>query len=127
MKTGQWIGDIKTLWLDDGRSMLLLSDVTYVDRHGQKWTALAGETIDGASIPRFFWRFIGSPLTGRYRRASVIHDVYCQRRTRDSTDVHDVFHEIMIHDGVSLPKALAMWTAVNCFGPRFDAGPYSQT
>ena len=34
----------------------------------------AGMLTDGASIPRFFWRLIGSPFTGPYRRAAIFHD-----------------------------------------------------
>jgi len=33
-----------------------------------------GMITDGASIPRYFWRVIGSPFTGKYRRAAVFHD-----------------------------------------------------
>ena len=68
--------------------------------------------MDGASIPRFFWRFIGSPFIGRYRRASVIHDVHCNLKCHSSAQVHRVFYEMML-------KAWAMWLAVRLFGPRF--------
>ena len=33
-----------------------------------------GLHTDGASIPRVFWRLIGSPLMGKYRRACIFHD-----------------------------------------------------
>ena len=29
---------------------------------------------DGASIPRFFWRLIGHPMTSSFVKAAVIHD-----------------------------------------------------
>ncbi len=31
-------------------------------------------STDGASIPRFFWRIVGHPMTASYVRAAVIHD-----------------------------------------------------
>jgi len=37
-------------------------------------TCPAGTRTDGASIPRFFWRLIGPPMTGPYRKAAVVHD-----------------------------------------------------
>ena len=51
--------------------MILLEDVSFTSK-GKIWTAPAGSVIDGASIPRFFWRVIGSPFIGYYRRASVV-------------------------------------------------------
>jgi hypothetical protein len=30
--------------------------------------------VDGTSIPQMFWWVIGSPYTGDYRRAAVLHD-----------------------------------------------------
>ena len=33
-----------------------------------------GFVYDGASIPRFAWRLIGAPMTGKYTRAALVHD-----------------------------------------------------
>jgi len=33
-----------------------------------------GWLFDGASIPRVFWRLIGHPLRGEYRRGALAHD-----------------------------------------------------
>lgn len=100
--------------------MRLLEDLTYHDQDGQQWYAYKGDIIDGASIPRFFWRIIGSPFVGRYRRASVIHDVYCKTQVADSIQIHSLFHEMMLADGCSQWVAFWMWVAVRLFGPRFE-------
>jgi hypothetical protein len=45
-----------------------------------------GMITDGASIPRLFWRLIGSPFTGKYRRAAIIHDAAYQGKLELYTD-----------------------------------------
>jgi len=111
---------IKTEWLSDGRSMRLLESVVYCDSEGRLWTAPKGSVVDGASIPRFFWRFIGSPFVGKYRKASVIHDVYCVTKERPHKDTHRMFYEAMLASGVGRFKAWVMYSAVKCCGPRWN-------
>ena len=110
---------VKTEWLEDGRSMRLLDSLAFEDKHGLQWVAPIGSVVDGASIPRFFWRFIGGPFSGKYRDASVIHDVYCVLQDRPSPEVHAMFYEAMRARGVWRTKAFLMWMAVRVFGPRF--------
>ena len=119
MKWGTFYGIVNAEWLDDGRSMKLNMPVTFIDHRHCRWIAPAGSVIDGASIPRFFWRFIGGPFSGRYRRASVIHDVYCVTRSMPSPRVHAMFYAAMRADGVGAFKAGLMWLAVRLFGPRW--------
>lgn len=99
--------------------MVLLNPLVFTDRKGRKWYADIGDVVDGASIPRIFWRFIGGPLSGKYRRASVIHDVYCVNKLCPSKEVHAAFREMMLADNVFRLKAELMWLAVRLFGPRF--------
>ena len=112
-------GHVSARWLSDGRSMEIEQRLTYRDGKGRKWFAEKGLIVDGASIPRFFWRFMGGPFSGKYRRASVIHDAYCQSKTVPSKEVHAVFYEMMRFDRVPYVKAVLMWMAVRFFGPRF--------
>jgi hypothetical protein len=116
---GRFNGPVHCEWCDDGRSMVVLRDLAYIDRLGRVWTAPAGSVVDGASIPRFCWRWIGSPFVGRYRRASVIHDVYCANKTRIWQSVHRVFDEMMAADRVPTAKRFCMSKAVWMFGPRW--------
>lgn len=111
-------GDVKTYW-GPRRKMILLDDVFFIDSLGILWRAQTGSEIDGASIPRFFWRFIGSPFVGLYRRASVIHDVACVERNRPHQEVHRMFYDAMIADNVPKIKARIMYMAVRVFGPKW--------
>lgn len=111
---------VKVEWLnDDERKMRLIESLSYTDSTGTTWRAQAGDIVDGASIPRFFWRFIGSPFVGKYRRPSVIHDVYCASKTLPHRAVHKMFYEAMIADDVPKLKAKAMYYAVRAGGPRW--------
>ena len=111
---------VKVEWkAGSSRKMTLLEDVTFTDSHGKVWLASADSKIDGASIPRFFWFLVGSPFVGRYRRASVIHDVYCVTRSEPYQAVHKVFNEMMKADKVTKLKRKIMFKAVWYFGPRW--------
>jgi hypothetical protein len=103
-----------------GRKMILAEPFTYIDAKGRRWPVPKGTVVDGASIPRVFWSVIGGPFEGLYRGASVIHDFYCDARNRRHADVHLVFHEAMLTDGVSPKRAWLMYQAVDRFGPRWE-------
>ena len=116
---GKYIGSVKTVWLDDGIKMRLLDEFTYIDPHGTRWKAPKDSIVDGASIPKFAWSFIGGPFEGRYRNASVIHDVACQEQTRKWEDVHLTFYYAMRASHVEENKAKLMYGAVYHFGPTW--------
>ena len=61
----------------EDRRMELLRDFWYKDPTGHTWNAPKGSIVDGASIPAALWSTVGSPYTGPYRRASIVHDVAC--------------------------------------------------
>lgn len=116
---GQYKGSIRTEWLDDGRQMRLLSTVKYYDPYGVEWSAPEKSIVDGASIPKPVWSFIGSPFAGRYRKASVIHDVACQDKVKRWEDVHETFYWAMLASKVARWKAKVMYAAVYMGGPRW--------
>jgi hypothetical protein len=116
----QFSGPVDVRWLSEHeRDMMLLADLTFTDSNSVEWTAYKWDIIDGASIPKFLWEEIGSPFIGFYRRASVIHDVECKRKTRPWQDVHNCFYEMMMADGVEWLKAKIMYNAVYVAGPRW--------
>lgn len=117
---GEYRGRIVTEWDPDGRTMIVQTPFEYVDSSGRKWPVPAGVKVDGASIPQVFWSIIGGPFEGQYRAASVIHDHYCNTRTRRASDVHKVFHDGMLTSGVADKRAWMMWKAVDQFGPRWN-------
>jgi hypothetical protein len=113
-------GDVRTEWLvhaGPDRRMRLLQDFAFVDPRGKRWIAPAGSVVDGASIPRMLWAVAGSPYTGDYRRASVLHDVACVVKSEPSKDVHRMFYDAMICEGVDQSQALEFYAAVRLFGP----------
>ncbi|MEM7192534.1 MAG: DUF1353 domain-containing protein, partial [Pseudomonadota bacterium] len=95
------------------------TDFSYTDSRGSIWLAPKGTISDGASIPRVFWTYIGGPLSGLYRKASIIHDYYCDTRSRPAGDVHRVFYEGLLQSGVRSSKAWVMYQAVALFGPNW--------
>lgn len=117
---GHFVGRVVTEWLPDGRRMKLIEPFGYVSPTGAHWDAPMGSIIDGASIPRFAWAAIGGPFEGRYREASVIHDVACVDKNRPWQDVHRAFHTAMLANGVGAVKAKIMYGAVYFGGPRWQ-------
>ena len=93
-------GKVLAEFLEDGRKMKLLADYTYTDPDSTSWLAPSGAEIDGASIPPFLWPFIGGPYEGKYRKASVVHDVACDEKKRNWRDTHRMFHNAMLCSGV---------------------------
>jgi Protein of unknown function (DUF1353). len=117
---GTFEGTVQTEWLPGGRGMRLLSSFSFVDPSGQKWEAPKDWVVDGASIPQFAWSFIGGPFEGRYREASVIHDVGCDQKTRPWNAVHEAFYWAMRASRVESWRAKVMYAAVYHFGPRWE-------
>lgn len=96
---GSFSGEPRTLWLTESnsdRKMQLLEDFSFTDPAGRSWLVQKFYKIDGASIPKSLWSLIGSPYTGDYRRASIVHDKACDdaagnptaRRTADRMFFH---------------------------------------
>ncbi|NNE00464.1 MAG: DUF1353 domain-containing protein [Pirellulaceae bacterium] len=117
---GRFEGEVVAVWSADGRDMILREPFTYIDSHARVWTAPAGATVNGASIPSAFWSFIGGPFEGRYRNASVIHDVGCELMTNSWQDVHQMFYEACRCGGVDETEAKMLYYAVYHFGPRWE-------
>lgn len=118
----QFIGAVQAEWLHHNgpdRRMRLLAEFVFVDDKAIRWVAPTGSVIDGASIPEVLWKTVGTPFVGDYRRASVLHDVACQQKSHPHTEVHRMFYDAMITDGVSMVLAQEMYTAVRLFGPKW--------
>lgn len=112
---------VKAEWLaGEPRDMRLLETVRFTDSAGKIWEAPDDSIINGASIPKFFWSFIGSPYVGLYRRPTVMHDVYCEKRTETHEATHQMFYEAMLADGMDVDEAERMFRAVRDYGPKWD-------
>ena len=117
---GRFEGDVVAAWDPDGRNMTLRENFAYIDSMERRWLAPAGTVVDGASIPRLFWTVIGSPFAGKYRNASVVHDIECDEMRQPWQDVHRMFYEACRCGGVDEAQAKIMYYAVYHFGPRWQ-------
>ena len=75
-----------------------------------------GFEYDGASIPPIFWSLIGSPFSGKYRMAALIHDALYASNYTTKKIADDIFYNMMINEGVAKWKAALMYTSVFVFG-----------
>lgn len=119
---GQFSGEPKLqVKTNEGKrpSFILLEEFSFKDPNGFEWTTPEKWEVDGASIPRAAWTFIGGPLSGAYLHASVIHDKYCDTRERTAHDTHRNFFYGMRANGVPPNKAKIMYWAVRTFGPSW--------
>jgi len=119
-KFGSFVGPLDLRMSSDGRSAVLLAPFEYLDPAGRTWQTPVGWKVDGASIPWPLWSIIGSPWTGKYREASVIHDYYCDKKNEPWASVHKTFYTAMLANGVPELQAKIMYVAVYRFGPRWD-------
>jgi hypothetical protein len=115
-KWGFYNGEPVTKWNPDGRTMTLLTELRYTDPKGNVWVAPIGSLVDGASIPRYLWSIMGGPFEGRYRNASVLHDVSYGDKKRPWQDCDRMFYYAMRCSGVSAVEAKTMFYALYRFG-----------
>ena len=102
------------------RNVRVIEDFTFTEAdNGAVWDAPSGSIVDGASIPQVLWSFVGSPFTGDYVYASIVHDVACDARTRPWRDVHYMFYQACLAGGTTSLRAKLMYLAVRNFGPRW--------
>jgi hypothetical protein len=111
-------GEPSLQWLTepvDDRRMLLLDDFWFDD--GQRRWEAEGKTttVDGASIPRALWTLVGSPYTGDYRRASIVHDVACVEAGGSATkrrQADRMFYKACRAGGCSPSRAALLYLGV---------------
>lgn len=120
-KWGHYSGYVEARWENDGRNMTLLSELRYTDPDGKVWIAPAGSVVDGASIPRSLWSLMGGPFEGKYRNASVLHDVSYDEKNRPWSECDRMFYNAMRCSGVSAVEAGTMYYALRKFGHHWKA------
>jgi len=78
-----------------------------------------GYNWNGANIPRFLWRIVGSQYNPEFLPASMVHDWLCENKDfliEDGVKVSsDIFKDILIQYGVPKFKAWIMASAVRTF------------
>jgi hypothetical protein len=113
---GYYIGAVEARWDSDGRTMTLLNELRYVDPDGNVWVAPPGSVVDGASIPRALWSIMGGPFEGKYRNASVLHDVAYDQQNRPWEVCDRMFYNAMRCSGVGPVEAGTMYYSLLKFG-----------
>lgn len=82
------------------------------------FTVPKGYCWDGATIPRIFWRLIGSKTDNTFLIASLIHDVLCENHAYIDNDRNfssKILKSLLIVGGVNKIKAQTMYLAVDNF------------
>ena len=81
-----------------------------------------GYCYDGASIPRLFWRIVGSNTDNRFLISALIHDVLCENHNYINDDCSlstEVFNALLEASKVNKIKRFFMKNSVNCFQKLF--------
>ena len=118
MSNGQFSGDPVTRWLSeagDDRKMEIREEFTFTDPAGRIWSAPVGSVVNGASIPRPLWSLVGSPYTGDYRRASIVHDVAFVEAGQDEAKhraADRMFYHACRAGGCSVREAIILYLGV---------------
>jgi hypothetical protein len=102
------------------RAVRVIEDFTFTQAlDGTVWEAPGGSLVNGASIPRVLWTLVGSPFTGDYVYASIVHDVACDTRRRPWRATHYMFYQACLAGGTRPGRAKLMYLAVRNFGLRW--------
>jgi len=120
-KWGHYSGYVEARWENDGRNMTVLSELRYTGPESVVWIAPAGSVVDDASILRPLWSLIGGPFEGKYRNASVLHDVAYDQKTRPWQVCDRMFYNAMRCSGVSAVEAGTMYYALRTFGHHWKS------
>lgn len=104
---------------DKKKPYVLLNNVVYLahtDKYTYRIAIPKGYSFDGATIPRFFYRIIGSKGEIEFLPAALIHDWLCENKSfieKHGVQISsDIFRDILILYKVPKWKAKTMATAV---------------
>lgn len=87
-----------------------------------KFTIPRSYCYDGASIPRLFWRVIGSNTDNKFLIAALIHDVLCENHNyvdNDKSFSTNVFNALLKASDVNACQRFFMKNSVACFQTLF--------
>ncbi|WP_434052606.1 MAG: DUF1353 domain-containing protein [Roseibium sp.] len=118
LASGKFEGSLVLKVTADGRNLQVAEQFSFIDQNGEVWTVPAGMKTDGASVPRVAWSLF-PPFAGKYLKAAVVHDRYCDTMQETWQRTHRVFFDAMLTSGVDKLSAKTMYAAVRLFGPRW--------
>lgn len=109
---------------DEERPFTLKNNVYYISRKYKDLESYGiainkGYNWNGANIPRFLWRLVGSQYNPEFLPASMVHDWLCENKdfiARNGVKISsDIFKDILILYKVNKFKAWVMASAVRTF------------
>lgn len=109
---------------DKKKPFVLLNNVYYLSGDYKNLESYGirinkGYNWDGASIPRFLWRVVGSQYNPEFLPASMVHDWLTENKDfilADGVKISSlIFRDILVLSGVPKLKANIMMSAVYCF------------
>jgi hypothetical protein len=115
MGNGEFSGNPRTEWLSgqgNDRDMRMLEPFWYIDPNGRRWDAPAGTVVNGASIPRTLWSSVGSPYTGDYRRAALVHDAAVGKEGVLRAEADTMFYFACLCGGCPVLQAKLLYAGV---------------
>jgi len=115
-----YVGEIIVNFGKSSREMTVVKAFSFFDSLGREWRVPAGTHTDGASIPRVLWTVFGGPFEGKWRRAAIVHDYYCDTHLMPRDQVNSMFYEALLVDGVNVLTAKTMYAAVSIGAPPWD-------
>jgi hypothetical protein len=115
-KCGFYDGEPVTKWNPDGRTMTPLTELRYARSEGNVWVAPIGSLVDGASIPRYLWSFMGGPFEGKISECLRVARCVVWGQEAAVQDCDRMFYYAMRCSGVSAVEAKTMFYALYRFG-----------
>lgn len=106
------------------KAFTLLNDTFYLSSKFKENSSYGiqlnkGYNWNGANIPKFLWRIVGSQYNPEFLPASMVHDWLCENKTfiiKDGVKISsDIFKDILILYKVNKIKAWIMASAVRSF------------
>ncbi len=90
----------------------------YRKNKSYNFTIPKGYCYDGASIPRLFWRIVGSNTDNRFLIPALIHDVLCEHHNYVNNDRKfstNVFNALLEANGINALQRFFMKNSVGFF------------
>ena len=100
---------------EQGNVYTLLEDVVIIWKN-KVLVVPAGFKSDGASVPRFFWRFLGHPFDRHHLRAGVRHDYRYACGVVPRKDCDRMYRNDLKADGLGFIKRNLEYIGVRVFG-----------
>jgi hypothetical protein len=102
---------------EQGNVYTLLEDVTVI-WNGRVLYIPAGFKSDGASVPKFFWRWVFPPGDSRALKAAIAHDFVYRNHPQgwDKDSADKMFYDILRENKVPFLNAKRAYWGVRLFG-----------